>query len=79
MNKFGIWLADSPLGGTFKAALGAVLVWVLANTETLGLPAVVIVALGAGLPVLINYLNTSDERYGGVREDLYDVEYTDNV
>jgi uncharacterized membrane-anchored protein len=74
MKNLGIWLADSPLGGAFKAGLGAVLVWVLANSETLGLPAVVIVALGAGLPVLINYLNTSDVRYGGVREDPNEME-----
>jgi len=68
MKNFGIWLANSPLGGAFKAALGAVLVWVLANSETLGFPVVVIVALGAALPVLINYLNTSDPRYGGFNE-----------
>jgi hypothetical protein len=66
MRNFGIWLADSPLGGMFKAALGAVLVWVLDNVSSFDLAPVVIVALGAALPVAINYLNNMDMRYGSV-------------
>ena len=69
MKNFGIWLACSPLGGMFKAALGAVLVWVLANTDSLGLPPVVIVGLGAALPIAINYLNAEDTRYGSVEAE----------
>jgi hypothetical protein len=34
MRNFGIWLADSPFGGMLKAALGAVLVWVLDNSAS---------------------------------------------
>jgi hypothetical protein len=66
MQNFGIWLADSPLGGMFKAALGAVLVWTLDNVSSFNLSPVVIVALGAALPVAINYLNGMDMRYGNV-------------
>jgi len=64
MEKFGIWLADSPLGGMFKAGLGAVLVWVLDNIASFNLEPIVIVAVGAALPVAINYLNDMDLRYG---------------
>lgn len=66
MQSFGIWLADSPLGGMFKAALGAVLVWTLDNVASFDLSPVVVVALGAALPVAINYLNGMDMRYGNV-------------
>lgn len=68
VQNFGIWLADSPLGGMFKAALGAVLVYVLDNVASFNLAPVVIVALGAALPVAINYLNGMDLRYGSVSE-----------
>jgi hypothetical protein len=64
MKNFGIWLADSPLGGMLKAGLGAVLVYVLDNVASFDLEPVVIVALGAALPVAINYLNSMDLRYG---------------
>ena len=66
MQNFGIWLADSPLGGMFKTALGAVLVWTLDNVSSFDLSPVVVVALGAALPVAINYLNGMDMRYGNV-------------
>lgn len=64
MKNFGIWLADSPLGGMFKAGLGAVLVYVLDNLASFNLPVVFIIALGAALPVAINYVNAQDVRYG---------------
>lgn len=69
MRNFGIWLADSPLGGMLKAALGAVLVWVLDNSASFDLPPVAIVALGAALPVAINYVNGMDMRYGNVESE----------
>ncbi len=68
MIKFGIWLADSPLGGMFKAASGAVLVWCLDSIDSFNLSPVVQVAIVAALPVLINYLNGMDMRYGKVEE-----------
>lgn len=64
MNQVGVWLATSPLGGAFKAATGAVLVWLLDNIASLSIPAVGQVAIVAALPVLINALNPNDPRYG---------------
>jgi hypothetical protein len=66
MKKVGIWLADSPLGGMFKAGLGAVLVYVLDNVASFNLDPILIVALGAALPVAINYINGADTRYGKI-------------
>jgi hypothetical protein len=67
MEKFGIWLADSPLGGMFKTALGASLVYVLDNLASFNLDPIIIVALGAALPIAINYVNSMDPRYGKVK------------
>lgn len=64
MEKFQKWLASTPEGTFFKtavgAAIGAVASWVAtANVSPL------IVALCAALaPVLLNYLNGQDPRYG---------------
>ena len=66
MEKFGIWLADSPLGGMFKTALGASLVYVLDNLASFNLHPIIIVAVGAALPIAINYVNGMDMRYGKV-------------
>jgi hypothetical protein len=66
ISKFGIWLADSPLGGMFKAASGAILVWCLDNITSFNLNPVVQVAIVASLPIAINYLNAMDPRYGNV-------------
>jgi membrane carboxypeptidase/penicillin-binding protein PbpC len=68
MSNIGVWLATSPLGGAFKAALGAVLVWFLDNASSLNLPAVAQVAIVAGIPVLINALNPDDPRYGNAKD-----------
>jgi hypothetical protein len=65
--KIGIWLADSPLGGMFKAASGAALVYVLDNLTSFNLAPVVVIALGAALPIAINYVNVMDMRYGKVK------------
>lgn len=76
MNSFLVWLADSPFGGAFKAASGAVLVWVLDNVQSFNLPPIAQVAIVAGLPVLINALNPMDPRYGAGK-DSSDVSDTD--
>jgi hypothetical protein len=67
MEKFGIWLADSPLGGMFKTALGASLVYVLDNLASFNLDPIFIVAVGAALPIAINYVNGMDMRYGKIK------------
>lgn len=67
VQKFGIWLADSPLGGMFKAASGAVLVYILDNLASFNLAPIAIIAFGAALPIAINYVNGMDMRYGKVK------------
>ena len=71
MKQFGVWLATSPLGGAFKAASGAVLVWLLDNVNSLNLAPIAQVAIIAALPVLINYFNPQDGRYGSESEATY--------
>lgn len=58
------WLALSPLGSAFKVGLSASLVWLVDNVGSLSLEPVLQIALTAALPVLINYLNPEDWRYG---------------
>jgi hypothetical protein len=69
MNKLGNWIANSPLGGALKAALGVVLSMILVETTSGGIDFAnwqtwLYAALGAALPVIINALNRSDSRYG---------------
>ena len=68
MEKLGTFLATHPLGGAIKAASGAVLVWALDNIASFNLPAYVQVAIIAALPIVINYVNPADERYGNMGE-----------
>lgn len=68
MEQFGVWLATSPLGGAFKAASGAVLVWLVDNVGSFDLHPALQVAIVAALPVLINALNPADPRYGNAKE-----------
>lgn len=64
MNQFLAWLAVSPLASALKVGGSASLVWVLDNVTSLDLSPVVQIGLTAALPVLINWLNTMDFRYG---------------
>lgn len=64
MNTILSWLAESPYAGAVKAALGAVLAYLLANIDSYGLPPIVYVAVIAAVPVLINVLNPADKRVG---------------
>ena len=64
MNKFLKWLAISPLGSAFKVGASASLVWLVDNVGSLHLEPVLQIALTAALPVLINWLNPQDWRYG---------------
>lgn len=60
----GKWLATSPIGGFAKVASGAMLVWILDNLSTFHIPEIVQVGLIAGLPIIINWINPNDPRYG---------------
>lgn len=64
LNQIWLWLANSPLGSAFKAASGAVLVYILDNVQTLNLSPIAEVAIIAALPVIINAINPEDGRYG---------------
>jgi hypothetical protein len=64
MNLFFNWLATSPLATALKVAVAASLSWVLDNQESLNVPPVALVAFVAAIPVLINWLNPEDYRYG---------------
>ena len=60
----GDWLATSPIGGFAKVAAAGMLVWVIDNVGSLQIPQIVQVGLIAGLPILINWMNPDDPRYG---------------
>lgn len=64
LNQFWCWLAHSPLGSAFKAASGAILVYILNNIDQYALDPIVQVGIIAALPVIINAINPEDERYG---------------
>lgn len=61
---FAKWLATNPIGGFAKVATGAMLVWIVDNLSTFQIPEIVQVGLIAGLPIIINWLNPADLRYG---------------
>jgi hypothetical protein len=65
----GAWLATNPMGGFVKVAIGAMLVWIIDNLSTLQIPEIAQVGLIAGLPILINWLNPTDSRYGKVTDE----------
>lgn len=69
MSDFGLWLANSPIGGAVKAGSGAMLVWLLNNIDQYAIPPVVQVGIIAALPVIINWINPMDERYPGKQGD----------
>jgi hypothetical protein len=60
----GEWLATSPIGGFVKVAAAGMLVWLIDNVGSLQIPQIVQVGLIAGLPILINWMNPEDPRYG---------------
>jgi len=64
MKNFLAWLANSPFASAVKVAVGAGLSYVLDNVASFDLPPLALVAITAGVPVLINYLNSEDTRYG---------------
>ena len=68
----GEWLAATPLGSAFKVFLGVLLAAALLTWTQEGQISFdhwqtwVIGALAVALPVIINFLNPSDTRYGKV-------------
>ena len=64
MDNFFQWLYESPLASWAKVFAASMLGWVIMNADSLGIHPAVAMALVASLPVLVNWLNPADGRYG---------------
>jgi hypothetical protein len=64
MEQLKVWLAYSPLASFAKIFGAGVLGWVLMNLDTLEVHPAVAMSLASGIPILINWLNPADNRYG---------------
>lgn len=70
MERFGVWLAESPMGSAVKVFVSVVLTLAVASWAQDGVLSFdawqtwVIAAAGAALPVIVNWLNPADARYG---------------
>jgi hypothetical protein len=64
MEQLKVWLAYSPLASFAKIFGAGVLGWVLMNLDTLDIHPAVAMSLASGIPILINWLNPVDNRYG---------------
>ena len=68
MSNFGTWLANSPIASALKIGFAAALGWFVANPDVLNVHPALAIAITAGLPVIINWLNPDDLRYGNLGE-----------
>jgi hypothetical protein len=68
VNKFLEWLAVSPLASFAKIFGAGVLGWVVVNIDSLDLHPAVAIGIASALPVIINWLNPVDTRYGTQEE-----------
>lgn len=77
VKGIGEWLATSPLATALKAAAVAALAWVMANIQSFDLHPILIVAIAAAIPVVIDSLNSQDKRFGvgsgEAADDKFDV------
>ena len=64
MEQLKVWLAYSPIASFAKIFGAGVLGWVLMNLDTLEVHPAVAMSLASGIPILINWLNPVDQRYG---------------
>lgn len=75
--RFMIWLGRSPIASAFKVGITVILAMAVAEWTQSGTIAFdkwqtwVIAACASALPVIINYLNPQDGRYGSVAERNY--------
>lgn len=63
-EAFFSWMATTRTGSIFKVGLAAVLVYVADSIASWNLPAWVMIAAVAVIPMVINELNPRDGRYG---------------
>lgn len=74
MDRFEKWLAGTPLGSAAKVFLSFILTAVLLTWTNEGTISFdkwqtwVIGALGVSVPVIINWLNKEDPRYGSTKK-----------
>ena len=64
MEQLKVWLAYSPLASFAKIFGAGALGWLLINLDTLEVHPAVAMSLASGIPILINWLNPVDNRYG---------------
>lgn len=64
MEQFLSWLASSPLASFAKIFGAGVLGWVVLNLDSLSIHPAIAIGLASALPVLVNWLNPVDSRYG---------------
>ena len=64
MKNFKTWLANSPLASFVKIFGAGVLGWFVVNLDSISIHPAVAIGLASALPVIINWLNPGDTRYG---------------
>ena len=64
MENFLDWLASSPLASFAKIFAAGALGWFALNVDSLNVHPAVAIGLASALPVVINWLNPNDLRYG---------------
>lgn len=64
MEKLLSWLANSPLASFVKIFAAGVLGWFVVNMDSLNVHPALAIGIASALPVVINWLNPNDTRYG---------------
>jgi hypothetical protein len=64
MENFLTWLASSPLASFAKIFSAGVLGWFVVNLDSMNIHPAVAIGLASALPIIVNWLNPSDQRYG---------------
>jgi len=65
--KFQVWLYRSPLASALKVALGAALGAAADQLATSNVSPIWVAVGAAAVPIIVNYLNPDDPRYGSRR------------
>jgi hypothetical protein len=68
MENFLIWLASSPLASFAKIFGAGVIGWFVVNIDSMNIHPAVAIGLASALPIIINWLNPNDSRYGNESE-----------
>lgn len=64
MSSFLQWLATSPIASFAKVFVAGVLGWVVINIDSFGLHPAIAIGFASALPILVNWFNPEDSRYG---------------